>query len=79
MVEHPKYELESIKKGTTLFQGPWPKFNLNQPKNGSQAGHIVALHLLREMPQTTPRVWVRGHHAGQQRPTSALRGRTPTL
>ena len=49
MAEHPKYDLESIKKGMILLLGPRPRSEVKQPKIAPKAGYFVARHLFTEM------------------------------
>ena len=49
MAEHPKYDLESIKKGMILLLGPRPRSEVKQPKIALEAGYFVARHLFTKM------------------------------
>ena len=49
MAEHPKYDLESIKKGMILLLGPRPRSDVKWPKIALEADYLVAHHLFAEM------------------------------
>ena len=63
MAEHPKYELESIRKGTILLLGPRPRSDVKKPKIAPEAGYFVARHLFAKMGTWPSWLFVRRSHA----------------